>query len=122
MKKTQYYLSILAIPFVLLTSCSNDSEVDLIESQNLNTVTYTNFAKSIIDNNCLSCHGATPSNGAPMSLNSYSLVKDAVINRGLLDRISRVQGASGMMPNGGTRLPQTTINSMNEWQTDGLLE
>ncbi|WP_445710730.1 hypothetical protein [Flavobacterium sp.] len=122
MKKTQYYLSILAIPFVLLTSCSNDSEADLIESQNLNTVTYTNFAKSIIDNNCLSCHGATPSNGAPMSLNSYSLVKDAVINRGLLDRISRVQGASGMMPNGGTRLPQTTINSMNEWQTDGLLE
>ena len=122
MKKKQYYLSILAIPFVLLTSCSNDSEADLIESQNLNTVTYTNFAKSIIDNNCLSCHGATPSNGAPMSLNSYSLVKDAVINRGLLDRISRVQGASGMMPNGGTRLPQTTINSMNEWQTDGLLE
>lgn len=122
MKKTQYYLSILAIPFVLLTSCSNDSEADLIESQNLNTVTYTNFSKSIIDNNCLSCHGATPSNGAPMSLNSYSLVKDAVINRGLLDRISRVQGASGMMPNGGTRLPQTTINSMNEWQTDGLLE
>lgn len=122
MKKPQYYLSILAIPFVLLTSCSNDSEADLIESQNLNTVTYTNFAKSIIDNNCLSCHGATPSNGAPMSLNSYSLVKDAVMNRGLLDRISRVQGASGMMPNGGTRLPQTTINSMNEWQTDGLLE
>ncbi|CAM4070648.1 MULTISPECIES: hypothetical protein [Flavobacterium] len=122
MKKPQYYLSILAIPFVLLTSCSNDSEADLIESQNLNTVTYTNFAKSIIDNNCLSCHGATPSNGAPMSLNSYSLVKDAVMNRGLLDRISRVQGASGMMPNGGTRLPQTIINSMNEWQTDGLLE
>ena len=122
MKKKQYYLSILAIPFVLLTSCSNDSEADLIESQNLNTVTYTNFAKSIIDNNCLSCHGATPSNGAPMSLNSYSLVKDAVINRGLLDRISRTQGASGMMPSGGTRLPQTTINSMNKWQTDGLLE
>lgn len=122
MKKTQYYFSVITISFMLFSSCTNDSEIDLIDSPDGSTITYTNFAKNIIDNNCLSCHGTTPSNGAPMSLNSYNLVKDAVLNRGLLDRISRTQGASGMMPSGGTRLPQSTINSMNQWQTDGLLE
>ena len=40
----------------------------------------------------------------------------------LLERISREQGASGMMPNLGTRLPQSTIDLIIDWNTDGLLE
>ncbi|VXB02020.1 conserved exported hypothetical protein [Flavobacterium sp. 9AF] len=118
-KKTILTLTILT---TLLASCTNDSEADLVDVPNENTVTYTNYVKNVIDSNCLFCHGATPSNGAPMSLTTYSLVKDAVLNRGLLDRISRPQGSSGMMPNGGTRLPQTTIDAITKWQTDGLLE
>ena len=49
-------------------------------------------------------------------------VKDAVINKGLLDRISRPEGASGLMPNGGPRLPQATIDLIVQWDADGLLE
>ncbi|WP_445455275.1 hypothetical protein [Flavobacterium sp. HNIBRBA15423] len=107
---------------LLLTSCTNDSESDLIEVTNEETITYTNYVKNVIDTNCIVCHGTTPSNGAPMSLTTYAFVKDAVLNRGLLSRISREQGAQGMMPNGGTRLPQTTIDAIIKWQTDGLLE
>ena len=67
---------------------------------------------------CVACHGAT----TQMPLATYNQVKLSVQNNGLLDRISRAQGASGMMPYQGTRMPQTTIDLINDWNTDGLLE
>ena len=106
-------LLFLFIPFVLLQyGCTNESTSDLIDGSTVNEITYTNTTKSIFDNNCISCHATIPINGAPMSLTTYENVKEAVLNRGLLDRISRPQGAQGMMPNGGTRLPQTTIDKI----------
>ncbi|NJM80871.1 MAG: hypothetical protein HC854_16935 [Flavobacterium sp.] len=116
-------LILFLIPCLLIiTSCTNDSESDLIDAPKTETITYTNFVKTVINNNCISCHGATPSNGAPMSLNTYTTVKNSVLNTGLLDRISRSQGDSELMPLGGSRLPQTTIDAVTKWQTDGLLE
>lgn len=108
--------------FLFSIGCSTNSEDDLTNPVVLNTTKYLQDVKPIIDNNCNSCHGATPSNGAPMSLVTYAQVKEAVQNRGLLDRISRTQGAPGMMPNLGTRLPQATIDLIIDWNTDGLLE
>lgn len=119
MKKTKY-LPLLS--FFYIIGCSNNSEDDLTNPVVLGITKYNQDVKTIIDNNCIICHGATPSNGAPMSLVTYAQVKDAVQNRGLLDRISRDQGAPGMMPNQGTRLPQATIDLIADWNTDGLLE
>jgi hypothetical protein len=120
MKNSKY---LLFPAFFLIFSCSNNSEDDLTNPvMTLNTTKYIQDVKPIIDNNCIFCHGSTPSNGAPMSLVTYAQVKDAVQNRGLLDRISRTQGAPGMMPNQGTRLPQSTIDLIIDWNTDGLLE
>ena len=107
---------------VLFLSCSNDSESDLTDIPNGEPVTYSGTVKNIIDTNCISCHGTVQSNGAPMSLTTYENVKSAVLTRGLLDRISRTQGSPGMMPNGGTRLPQNIIDQVVEWNNDGLLE
>ncbi|NHN25144.1 hypothetical protein FIA58_005570 [Flavobacterium jejuense] len=118
-KKSILTLSMLAL---LLFSCTNDSESDLSVVPDIQVVTYNNYVKSVISENCLFCHSSPPQNGAPMQLTTYEDVKNAVLNRGLLDRISRAQGAQGMMPNGGTRLPQTTIDAINKWQEDGLLE
>jgi mono/diheme cytochrome c family protein len=114
----------LFIPLILLSlSCTNHSEDDLIiKIENPILVTYEQNVKSIINNNCIICHGSTPSNGAPMSLTTYNQVKDAVLNRGLLDRISRTTGEPGLMPNGGPRLPQQTIDIVIKWNSDGLLE
>ncbi len=121
MKKS--YLFTLSFGLLLLTGCTNDTDSDLIDnSTTTEPVTYTNAVKSIITNNCISCHGTIPTNGAPMSLTTYADVKNAVLNRGLIDRISRSQGADGMMPLGGTRLPQSTINKIIEWNTNGLVE
>lgn len=112
--KNKFYLIILS-GFATLSSCTTDSLSDLGESDNTSEVTYTSTIKSIIDNNCIMCHGDVPTNGAPMSLTTYENVKDAVLTRNLLDRISRTEGTSGAMPFGGPRLSQNDINAISTW-------
>jgi hypothetical protein len=119
MKKRELTIIIVSI---LLFSCSNNSEDDLIIPDSIiTTKTYTNSVKSIVDANCISCHAAIPVFGAPMSLITYAQVKEALLNRGLLDRISRANGAPGLMPT-NSRLPQQTIDVVVQWNLDGLLE
>lgn len=120
MKKKTIVLSALFFGTIFASSCTNDSSSDLSGIDEIDEVTYTNTVKSIIDNNCIFCHAATPINGAPMPLVTYENVKEAVLNRGLINRISREQGEPGMMPNGGTRLPQAVINQIIAWNTQGL--
>lgn len=114
----------LLSPFfmALFLSCSNDSTIDLVEQNNEDFVKYSTHVKSIIDNNCLACHQNPPVNFAPNHLTTYEAVKEAVQNRGLIDRVSRAQGDSGLMPAGGTRLPQATIDLLIQWETDGFQE
>lgn len=112
--KTKNYLIILS-GFATFSSCTTDSLSDLEEQTNISEITYTSTVKSIMDNNCIVCHGNVPTNGAPMSLTTYENVKDAVLNRNLLDRISRSEGTSGAMPLGGPRLPQNDINAISAW-------
>jgi hypothetical protein len=122
MKKNTFLISTLLLGTILVSSCTNDSSNDLLGIEDLDEVTYTNTVKSIMDNNCISCHAATPINGAPNSLTTYENVKEAALNGGLLDRISRDQGESGMMPSGGTRLPQAVIDQVTTWSNQGLIE
>lgn len=122
MKKKTFLMSTTFLGLLLLNSCTNDSSNDLLGLDAIDQVTYTNTVKSTIDHNCIVCHSSTPQFGAPMSLVTYEQVKDAVLNRGLLNRISLDQGAIGMMPNGGTRLPQAVIDQIFEWNTQGLNE
>jgi mono/diheme cytochrome c family protein len=108
--------------FILLTSCSNNSQSDLTVNNIPSTITYTNTIKSIMDTNCISCHGTTPSNGAGTSLKTYQNVKDAVLNNSLIEKISKAQGSSGMMPFGGTRLNQTKIDEVINWKNNGFAQ
>ena len=116
---------IMALTFCLaLAGCSNDSTDDLIADpiSSETIITYSGNVATIINNNCVACHNLPPVNGAPMPLTTYAHVKDAVQNRGLIDRISRPQGASGMMPNLGTRLPQPLIDIIIQWEEQGFQE
>ena len=107
----------------ILVSCTDDNPSTLIDTPPITGVaTYNKNVKSIIDNNCVVCHATVPKNGAPMSLVTYDQVKEAVLNRGLLTRISLENGNSSLMPKGGPRLPQTTIDVIKKWEQDGLLE
>lgn len=104
--------------------CTNDSPDDLLADPipEGTTITYSANVAAIINTNCLNCHSNPPQSGAPMPLTSYAFVKQAVEQRGLIDRISRDQGAPGMMPNLGTRLPQPLINIIIQWQAQGFQE
>ncbi|RVT79910.1 hypothetical protein EOD40_02025 [Flavobacterium sufflavum] len=121
MKLKNFFL-LLAFAGIFM-ACTNDNPETLMEDvPNDGVITYQQNVKSIIDNNCISCHAAVPRNGAPMSLVTYDQVKNAVQNRGLLNRISLNNGNSFLMPQGGPRLPQATIDIVSQWQQDGLLE
>lgn len=110
-------ISVFAIGLLTL-SCTNDSESDLIDNETTTTVSYTEDVKPIMESNCVSCHGNTPSNGASVSLNTYDNVKNAILNNALINRISKDQSDPELMPLGGSRLPQTTIDKIAQWETE----
>ena len=119
MKKTFAPISLLII---LLYACTNASEDDLIDSEPLPTlVTYIDDVKKIIDNNCISCHKNPASNGASVPLVTYANVKSAIENNNLISKING-NGPGGLMPQGGPKLPQSLIDIIEKWETDGLLE
>lgn len=116
------FITFLMICFVFTAvSCENDSEKDLVDVEPVNLVTYDGNVKSIIDSNCIACHNDPPVNFAPMPLLTFENVKDAIENRGLLNRISS-EDPTFLMPFGGQRLPQATIDIVTKWRDDGLLE
>jgi uncharacterized membrane protein len=107
----------------ILISCTNYNPSTLMDTTPMiGLTTYNQNVKSIIDNNCIACHASTPRNGASTSLVTYTQVKDAVMNRGLINRISLENGDGSLMPEGGPRLPQVTIDVVLKWQKEGLLE
>ena len=121
MKYTYSYL--LYFFLLMLSSCSDTTYDDIQANEDTNSdlVTYQDV-KPIIDNNCLNCHSNPTQNGAPMSLVTYEEVKNSVLNSNLIDRISRNDGADGLMPQGGPRLSQDLINILIQWELDALLE
>lgn len=100
----------------IITSCSNNSPADLEEASTLTNFTYQNSVKAIIDNNCAGCHGTVPTAGSPMSLTTYDNVKEAVLNRGLINRLNLPEGNILKMPLGAPKLSQSQIDAVTKWQ------
>lgn len=115
-KKIQLFI----LSTFVFSSCTNHSEDDLTTPKPDATYKYTVQIKPIIDANCIFCHGTTPSNGAPMSLVTYEQVKEAVLNRNLIGKISKSDGEPGLMPFVGPRLPQASIDAIDNWKNEGL--
>lgn len=106
---------------LLFGSCTNDSESDLREPDSTTTVSYEANIKQIIGNNCLGCHKDPPVNGAPFALNTYDRVRDKTEMGNLLVAIKRQTGEPAAMPPAG-RLPQATIDLLEQWADEGFLE
>lgn len=118
LKKTLFFPSFLLV----LAGCTNDSTDDLTEAVPVNeTVTFSKV-RAIMQANCTSCHGSIPSSGAPISLVTYEDVKTAILENDLIGRMSIENGGGGLMPEGGPRLPQSTIDVVIKWQADGFQE
>ena len=118
--KTIFFALLISSLFV---GCTDDNPNTLMDIPPVvGLTTYNQNVKSIIDNNCVVCHASVPRNGAPMALVTYDQVKQAVLNRGLLNRISLPNGNGLLMPSGGPRMPQATIDIVLKWEKEGLSE
>lgn len=121
MKKKLMFLSSLVV-LAMLASCSSDSEDDLVPTDDdpgSGEVTYTADIAPLIGSSCLGCHSSPPANGAPFSLTTFADVSSRAST--ILTAVSRQTGETRAMPPGG-RLPQSTINLIEQWIDDGTLE
>jgi len=102
--------------------CSYSSEDDLIDtSTEPIVITYNAHIKSIIDNNCISCHSNPPINSANSSLLTYLDVKNSIETTNLISKISG-NGPGALMPLGGPSLPQNLIELIIQWEVEGFIE
>lgn len=118
--KKKHLIYLLGISMLLYT-CSSSSSDDLSDpnpNPTPSAVTYEDDIKSIINGNCIACHGDPRQNGAPTTYTTYTQVKNAVDNI-----INRVKGVGSIMPP-SPRSPLTAaqIALIEQWKTDGLLE
>ncbi|WP_051238807.1 c-type cytochrome [Gaetbulibacter saemankumensis] len=123
--KTKLFILLFTV-CALAFNCSSSSDDDNSGTPNPNPdpdpqpnekVTYDADIKSILTSNCISCHGSTPTQNAPMSLTTYSQAKNYI--DGIIDRINRT-GAGKMPPSG--QLSTAQKQAFEQWKTDGLLE
>ena len=103
---------IIAIGFVF--SCESNTYEEI--SGEIENPTYTLNVKSIIDNNCLSCHSS--SGGEFPTMETYLQVKNVAQNGNMICRIDD-QSCGSVMPQAG-RMPQTSINTIKKWVTNGF--
>ncbi|WP_422079948.1 hypothetical protein [Ulvibacterium sp.] len=118
-RNVKFLLPLLASIFM---ACTSDSEDDLMETEEPNgPVTYNANIRAIINSNCLNCHSDPTRNGAPFSLTNFQQVSTRAENGSLSRSINKQAGEAGAMPPGG-RLPQTTIDLIDQWIDEGFLE
>jgi uncharacterized membrane protein len=115
-------IQMLVLGTTLFLSCTTDSISDLTVIETIDEVSYQRDVKPLIDSKCNNCHGNPPTFGAPTSYTTYENVRNAVLNQGLIDRITRPENTSGAMPLGGPRLSQNEINIIIQWSEEGFAQ
>ncbi len=107
------FLLLLTLSFFMY-SCSSDDD-STPDPDPVTKITYTKNIKTIIDGNCLGCHGTDVQNGASKSLTNYTEVKAA--SAGVTGKV-----ADGSMPAGGGSLTDDQKKAFADWKKDGFLE
>lgn len=118
-----YKMQWICLFIFVFYGCSETSPADLVEKQTgTEIITYQNSIKAIIANNCLNCHSTVPTNGATIPLNNLASLKDAILNKELINRINLDPSNNLAMPTGGPKLLQSQINSIVKWQNEGFVD
>lgn len=81
------------------------------------TVTYQTDIKSIMTNNCITCH-AGPAPNAGLDLSNYQNTRYSAAQGNL---VARMNSATNPMPPSGTLSPQT-LQIIDKWIIDNLPE
>ena len=101
---------------LLLCICFSGCEKNVEEDHEIKTVDcsavetyYNENVAPILSSNCIGCHsGSTASAG--LHLDSYTSVYSAIKSGNVWDRVTRVQGFDGFMPQGGQKLSNTNLD------------
>ena len=124
-------LLILMLLALCIFACANDSEDDFVNVEDIDNpddgeetpeeslVNYDDDIAPIMTAACIACHASPPTNGAPFSLVNFSQVNQRA--SGIFNRMNLSSGAPGAMPPSG-RLPQSTIDLIQQWIDDGKPE
>ena len=118
----------LALTFIIVSclavSCSYNKEelpepmVELepltvaVSPPNTVTITYTSHIKSMVDNNCVVCHGTS----GGVTLQTYVQVKAKADAGRILARA--INGSGGPMPQSGL-MSQTNLDTLQMWLDQG---
>ncbi len=86
-------------------------------SCNSHNLTYNNSIKTIVDNNCINCHGG-PNPQVGLSLETYNQVRDALLNTDLLLRVKNDPSVPVMPPGG--KMPDCNIEKIEIWFTNSM--
>lgn len=111
--KTLKIIFILMITLYLGFSCDSSTYDEV--SGEVSNPTYTANIKPIIANNCLSCHSKAGAQYPVME--TYLQLKEATEKGSVICRIDD-QSCGAVMPQSG-RMPQTTINTIKKWASNG---
>lgn len=100
---------ILSIFILFFFGCANnvaeDSDQDCIEAESF----YVETIAPILSQNCVGCHsGGSPS--GDLRLDSFTSVRNSM--ESTLDRVNRDQGSAGFMPQGGSKLTEEQLISL----------
>ena len=112
------FLWVLTLSVFSLTSCSNSSTEDFVDTDITKNATYKGAIKTIIDTNCVNCHANPPRNGAQFPMTTY---EELVAAANTFPIIARMTNASNPMPPSGL-LPAPTVELVNKWITNGFPE
>jgi len=122
--KSFKFLLLLISGSIWLCACSKSSE-DTVGGGNpppggnpgncvTTNMTYSGHIAPIIQANCFACHSNANANISGFSLEGYSNLKARVDDGRLLGAITHTSGFTPM-PQGGSKLPDCTINRIKAW-------
>lgn len=108
-------------PSPIDTSHTDTTHTHTDTSHTSQKVTYTKDIAPIFYQYCISCHspGGVESG---VDYTTYNNVKLYTESGNVMDRISRQPGDPLLMPQGGPKLPQATIDKIQAWINDGYLQ
>lgn len=121
MRTTYQLLTLILLSYFFLNCGGSDDAtpvtdpIDPVEKK-----TYEADVKSIVDTHCISCHKTPLANGAPMPLETFQEVKNAMQNRDMIGRISTTNTLNIMPPAG--KMSDADINAIVQWEKSGLPE
>jgi len=110
-------INVTLLLFITFYGCEKnveeDHEDDTVDCSTVEAYYNENVAP-ILSSNCTGCHsGSTASAG--LHLDSYTSVYPAIKSGNVWDRVTRVQGLDGFMPQGGQKLSDPNLDILQKF-------